>query len=116
MRRTVSPVRRHSPVRYIAAPHIGQGESERAALHSGAARIALHSGAAGVSRQSVAAGISCPFGAAARVPSLRLTARVAALKRSRRRVKRRTKTMVEWGPRPAPEPPPLTDAHPDPPL
>ena len=26
-----------------------------------------------------------------------------------------TKTLTEWGPRPAPEPPPWTDAHPDPP-
>ena len=27
----------------------------------------------------------------------------------------RTMTLMEWGPRPEPEPPPWTDAHPDPP-
>ncbi|XP_064882131.1 uncharacterized protein LOC135574620 [Oncorhynchus nerka] len=41
---------------------------------------------------------------------------VAMVRKPRRRTIRRTKTMVKWGPRPAPEPPPRTDAHPDPPL
>ncbi|XP_052314142.1 proline-rich protein 36-like isoform X1 [Oncorhynchus keta] len=55
-------------------------------------------------------------GPVARVPSPRSAARVAAHKRPRGRLRRRTTTMVKWGPRPAPEPPPRTDAHPDPPL
>ncbi|XP_031688647.1 uncharacterized protein LOC116375731 [Oncorhynchus kisutch] len=50
------------------------------------------------------------------VSSPKSVARIAALKRPRWRAKRRTKTMVKWSPRPAPEPPPRTDAHPDPPL
>ncbi|KAM9544483.1 uncharacterized protein ACWYII_035825 [Salvelinus alpinus] len=41
-----------------------------------------------------------------------LTWRVDILRRPRKR----GLTMVGWGPRPAPEPPPWTDAHPDPPL
>ena len=38
-------------------------------------------------------------GSIARVPSQRLAARVTARKRPQRRLRRRTKTMVEWGPR-----------------
>ncbi|XP_064876106.1 uncharacterized protein LOC135572317 [Oncorhynchus nerka] len=41
---------------------------------------------------------------------------VAMVRKPRRRTIKRTKTMLKWGPRPAPEPPPRTDAHPDPPL
>jgi hypothetical protein len=54
-------------------------------------------------------------GPMARVPSRRSAVRVAARKRPLGLLRRQTKTVVKWGPRPVPEPPPRTDVHPDPP-